>query len=249
MSVQKTITIKNWYPFSFAIDPDAESNEITSIGLQIRRFTVDQGKAFNANWARVIDPPSGRLIYRMSSGDEQERVTRTIGKDETKKEIEVFLVDDDEIRRRRMQAMDDEVRAAFLLQAEQDRAFETDVLLAAVTDHMRVAPGQRVEFDSEDDTAVIVVQTGADLSRVFGGQRQQLIRLGQAIWAENNLGVTEKKVWRSLSASKPSSDGPAKEASGPRPAATVEPVASEASAATADAMALSATGPSGSIDR
>lgn len=237
------VTIRNFYPHKFTLDPDDDSAP-QIIDLRIARFTVEEGKAFNRDWARVMDPPSGRFIFRKTEGDEQIK-TSTLRRGQP---VETFLVDDDEVRRRRLQEMTPTDRATFLEQADADAAFEYDFLVTLITAHVSVAPGQCVKFE-DDKSQMTDVRTGADLVRVFGGQRGQLVRFGTAIWAENNLGADQKKAWRSLFASPSSSSGPAKVLPGPKPADPARPVESADSAATAAVTDANEPIPSGSITR
>jgi hypothetical protein len=234
------ITIKNFYPHRFALDPDDESGELQTIALRIARFTVEQGKAFNRDWARVMDPPAARAIYRKPEGDEQAKVTRLrAGTD-----IEVFVVPDDEVRRRRVQEMTPDVRAVFVEQEQADAGFEYDYLIRLVSEHFSVDPSQCVRFEVTAGETMDV-RSGADLVRMFGGHRAQLLRLGMAIWAENNLSAQAKKNWRSLFSSTPSSTGPGKVLPGPRPVETAVPAALEGSAASAAATGSNDPIPSG----
>lgn len=243
------ITIKNFYPHRFAIDPDDEQGELQTLPLRITRFTVDQGKDFNARRAKVLDPPHERAIFRKSEGDEQAKTMHLVGTGPNARDVEIFLVSDDEIRRRRIEEMAPEARAVFLAQEADDQADEYDFLVDTLRRYVRVDPSVRVHFEIEDqagEISRIELKTGEDLLKAFGGHRQQLTRLAAAVWAENNLSALEKKAWRSLSNSTRSSGPPPMGAPGARPDATVAPAGPEASAATAAVTASLEPTPSGS---
>lgn len=232
------ITINNFYPHQFSLDTDDESTEPQTVQLRIARFTVEQGKAFNRDWARVVDPPSKRFVFRKSDGDEQAKVVRL--------RSEVFVVDDEEIRRRRVQEMTPADRATFLELEQADATFEYEFLVRMLDQHISVAPWQRVRFETEEGQT-LEVRTGADLVRVFGGHHAQLLRFGMAVWGENNLNPIQKKVWRALFTSASSSSEPGKVLLGPRPVAPAAPAENEGSVETEDATASSEPIPSGSI--
>lgn len=238
----RTITIKNWYPHTFVIDPD-DAGDPQAIDLRIKRFNVDAGKRFNEAWQANQQRPSTRAIFRKPDGDEQAKHSV---KQEDDKEVDEFVVDDAEIRRRRIAEMTAEASAAFQQQERQDMADEYDFLAATVREYVSIAPGQRVQIEPEDGGETFVVKTGEDMVRAFGGNRLQLLRLASAVWAENNLTGKEKKDYRTRSASLSSWNTPGQEAPGPRPAATVGPAASAGSVASAAAMASNAPSPSGS---
>lgn len=237
--MSKTTTIRNWYPHPFAVDPDDDDQPVT-LDLRVTRFAVEQGKTFNIQWAQHMDSPSGRRIYRQASGDEQEKRTLPKGR-------EVFAIDDEEIRRRRILEMEPQARAAFLEEEEHDSRAAYDFLVETVREYIRVAPGQIIRWESEDGETVELRGTGADLVRLYGGHRPILTRLATAVWAENNLSAALKNAFRSRSASSTSSTEPGTAAPGQRPDGIAAPAAPEASVATEAATAPSATIPSGSI--
>ena len=235
---------RRFYPHTFEVDVDPETNAVQTIPLQIVRMIVDQGKAFNAAWDARMEPPSARSIYRQPEGDEQETSAKG-----------VFVVSDEEVRRRRIQEMTDEPRAAFLAQEHVDASAEYDFCVDTVRQYVRVAPALRPDgtthrylMELEDGGEPFELRTGEDLVRAFGGSLKQLRQLTRAVFVENILGPQEKKLLRLLSDSKPSSSGPTPAAAGPTPDATAAPVASVASASLADATGSSDPIPSGSTE-
>ena len=235
MHDHQATVFRRFYPHTFAVDVDPDTNEVQTIPLQITRMTVDQAKAFGAAWDRVMEPASARAIFRQPDGAEQEKSDRG-----------VFVVADEEVRRRRLQAMTDESRAAFLAQAAADDTAEYHFLVETVRQYVRVAPGPRVLMEPETGGEPFDVSTGEDLVGAFGGHRPQLRKLALAVFCENTLSPQEKKLWRSLSASSPSSSGPAPAAAGPTPDGIAAPVDSVGSASLEAATGLSAPIPSGS---
>lgn len=242
--MSKTDTLRSWIPYpAFELEVGDDGPIVRD--LQVKRLNHVAGKTFNLEWGRHMEPPSSRQIFRQPDGDEQEKTTLDgPGKDHR----EVFVIDDDEIRQRRLREMSPEARAQFdaMALAEADASY--DFLVGTVRQFVRVAPGQTpVLFEPADGDPVREIQSGEDLVAVLGGDWRRLRTLATAVWAENNLSGALKKGFRSRSASSTSSAEPGTAAPGQRPDGIAAPAAPEASVATEAATAPSATIPSGSI--
>lgn len=236
----KTFTIKNYYTRDIPID-DGIDGEAVAAGetfpARIRRFNVAQLQEFQRGYARVSSPNAARFIYRKPDSDEQ--ALREGGK--------TYLVDQEEIERRRLSEMSPETRAAYDAASLADDAFMTEFCSRAITDFVSVAPGCTLTVE-RDAGEPLTVRTGAHLVEAFGGNLSMLVRLTKAIATENTLSPEAKKVLRSLSGSTPSSPTPgaAVAVDGATPAAIAMPVGTADSASSAAAPEAPGLIPSGS---
>jgi hypothetical protein len=117
-----------------------------------------------------------------------------------------FIVDDEEIRRRRWAELDDAGRKKYdALVREDEEAFDLFVT-EALGRYVRVDPGMEFEHEAADGTVTVQpVKTGADLSRCFGGRQDFISALVRRVREENRIGDALKNALRSRSASAPSS--------------------------------------------
>jgi hypothetical protein len=156
---------------------------------------------------------------------------------------EVFVMTDAAVRKRRLDEMTSEARAAWDVVDARDEAFERDFIINTITHYVTVEKG---EIDQEVDGAVVPLTEGADLVRFFGGHATALRHLVGAVREENTLSTALKNALRSARASRPSSGAAGLDPLGATPAPPAPPVESEDSAAIEAATASTADAPSGS---
>jgi hypothetical protein len=153
---------------------------------------------------------------------------------------EEFVVSDAEVRKRRLEEMGPDQKAAWEQQDADDERFAASFIVETITRWVQAEAGE-IDVDGEPLTA------GADLVRVFGGQADVLKAMVRAVRDENLLPTPLKNAWRSARASKPSSSTPDRDQPGPAPVPTAPPADERASAPDAAAMGLPNPAPSGAI--
>lgn len=215
----REVLMRNYYPIEFQVDDDSLS---ATLPLRIARLTKGQLVDFLAGWQLIENPPSDRAIYRKADSDEQAVDARRN-----------YVVPQSEIRRRRLDEMRPEERAAF------DAAERADVLAMvefahhAISTYVSLEPGcvlklDAGEVDAENRPIVRVVSTSAQLADLLSGNVEQLTSLVAQIYAENTLSAEKKRTLRRLSDLTRSSSAPPDP--GPTPAATADAAAPRASA-------------------
>jgi hypothetical protein len=151
-------------------------------------------------------------------------------------DAEEFVINDAEVRRRRLEEMPPSVKADYdslvLQEDAAESAFIEDIVRAFVT----LASDQVVIVDA--DGVETSLTSGDDILRIFGANLGDMRALVQQVYFENRLSDARKKTLRSLFASDVSSAAPAKDPAGNAPEATVVPADEKASASSVDAMAL-----------
>lgn len=217
----KTVLLRNYYERDLPVD-DVTGD--ASIPVRVRRFTKDQLAEFQLGWARCERPPSDRFVFRKVDTDET-----------TRDEQGRFIVDESEVRRRRLQEMTADELATFEAQEAQDVAFIATFCDEQIRAHVWVDP--RAEVLVEDEAGgTRRASTGADLATLFSGNLAMLTRLARFIYEENTLSPEQKKTSRRLFASTRGSNATQAEA-GPRPAATATSAEPPVSAAFVPAQA------------
>jgi hypothetical protein len=234
-----TFTIRTYYSRTIHID-DGEGRDF-ELPVRIRRFSIDQLKAFSAGYRRCENRASDRFISRKPDGDEQEKHEITIGK----MTVSVPTIPDAEIRRRRLIEMPDAERDRYEALEAEDERYIADFSAQAIREHVWVKPGVRLALEASDGQ-VRELRTGEDLAEGFAGNLSILTALMNAVREENTLSAEEKKRLRSLSALTRSSSAATPTPDGVAPVATAESVAPMATAPIADATDLSAMSLSGS---
>lgn len=221
MPAQKVLS---YYPTEIQID-DLE------VGIHVARLDLDQIEKFKADYRRLSDPPSNRLIFvRRDTPDEQEH------------ENGEFKFPLAAIAERRLREMTPEQRAEYDRLDAEDEAFGKRFLVESVTGYITVPEGQ---LEEEDGTPIT---TGRQLLRLYAGRSDVCQQLIIAIWAENTLTASEKKQQKSQFTSRRSSSRPSPEVPGPTPAPAASDAASVVSAASEGATASPNPTPSGSAD-
>jgi hypothetical protein len=153
---------------------------------------------------------------------------------------DVFVVPDEEIRRRRLAEMTRDDRAAWTRLVEEEEAAEVAFLTQAIATYVALEPGQVSGTGASGETTDIV--TGEDILRVWGNKIDDLRALVALVRIENDLSESRKKALRSLYGSGGSSPAPAEVATaGTALEPTAAPVDGKASAGSAAAMESSAT--------
>ncbi len=160
------------------------------------------------------------------------------------KEIEVFVVPDEEIVRRRRAEMTSDERARLdQLEAEEDA--DAQQTIATALECIAIEPGQ-IAIE-EEDGRLVPVTSGVVLGALYASRVDVLRACVREVWAANTLSAVLKNVSGSQSDSQPSSSASGKAAPGPRPETTAAGVAREDSAGTADATDAIADTSSGSM--
>lgn len=232
------ITLKHYYQTTVTID-DAAGN-VVSLPVRVRRFSVGQMQAYQAQYHRFEHPAHERRIYRQPEGEEQAKRPVTIGQITT----EVYAIPDAEITRRRLVEMTPEARAEYERERAEEETFQVEFLTSTVRDHVWVDPSVALRIEHETTGELEAVTTGADLVRVFGGNPMVLGALARAVHDENSLTPEQKKRRRSRSSSTPGSSKP--KADGPTPAVTADAAAPAGSVPSAPAPAVLDSIPCGS---
>lgn len=252
MGTAKTFTVHNYYTREIPIDDGLEGDQVLqgqTFPIRIRRFSVAQLQAFQRGYQRVVNPTADRFIFRRPEGDEQEMRDNGKGKN-------VHVIDDSEIRRRRLEEMTADQRTAFQQASDDDDIAVVAFCSAAIRDHIWLPPKVtvRVLIEDRDESGELVetefVATNGDgLVTAFGGNLAMLVRLTSAIHEENTLAPEIKKALRLLSGSTASLPtlAAAVAIGGATQAATVTSAGTAASAASADVSAAPDLIPSGSI--
>lgn len=243
MSTTKEIT--TYFKRNLPLDEGLEGADGT-FPVRLRRFNVDMLIAFQRGYARVVSPESEKHITRRPDDAlEQEQVDG------------VFVIADDEIRRRRLAEMTTEQRASYDKALEIDNAFVLNFCHEQISQHVWLAPGDVLTVVQDDESIIRVTsvpdtrptqQPGAKLAEAFRSNLPVLIWLVKALHHENTLSSSQKKVLRSLSGSTASSPRRAAGAApgGATPAATAAPVETAGSVLNGAASAAPGQIPSGS---
>ena len=137
----------------------------------------------------------------------------------------------------------DEAREARERRNEEFERHARDFYVDAISKYVAVDSGEIFE---EVDGRDVPITEGKDLVRLFGGRMDVLNSCVNAIWIENTLSEKEKNVLSPRSGSESSSDMPAREVPGPRPARTAGRAGRSAIVDRAPATASTAEFPSGS---
>lgn len=238
------------------------------IHLQVKKLTIEESAAYDRLFFRAINPEAERLTLVRRTEDERETVNqsaisqsalhslaREVASIAPEQAVEVlrrlvtelqptdvFVVPDDEIRRRRLLDMTAEQRARYE-QARQDDAIAYSQFLAeGLRRFVKVDPGQ-IEWVPEDGPPVEVLN-GEQLAQCYGARPRILEQIALAIRAVNEMTEAQKNDWRSRFGTDTSSAGRGPTTPGGSPAPTAAPVGPWASATSA-AATVPETGPSG----
>lgn len=164
---------------------------------------------------------------------------------------EEFVIDDAEIRRRRLVEMTDEQRARYEALVAEEDAFADAFVRDQLSAHLTIAAGQIGEGPEGE---AVDVTSGADFVRIFGARREVLLHALSTLHDENTLPAPLKNALRSLRDSQRSSGARERKAmttaDGERPEGPATNVESTPSATTGTATASSeATSSTESSDR
>lgn len=170
---------------------------------------------------------------------------------ETLTSTDRFVIDDEEIRRRRLVEMTAEQFAEYERVRACDQDVFTDFQDDAIRNYIRVPKGQlRLTIVNPDDATEesVPVLTGDQFLQCFGGRPDVLRQVIVAIRETCSLTEAQKKTSRSRSGSTTSSPGPQTGASGSGSAQAVEPASNSAPSASVDAtpIEVGSSGPTAS---
>lgn len=195
----------------------------------ISAVSADELEAAEREAARLatLEPASAGVAAREAYVALLERLQPT----------DVFVIPLAEVRRRRLAEMSAEDRARYDAALEADRKAQIALIERAITDYVRVKPGQMFIDDLE-------VTTGADLGRAIGSRGDVTSELLALVRGINLMNDAEKKAWRSRSTSRTSSSTRDREAPGSSPEGVALSVSAAGSAASEGAMPTAAS-PSG----
>lgn len=251
----KTFTIRNHYTRDIPIDDGLNGEAVASgetFPVRIRRLSVAQAQEFRRGWSKVMNPTAERYIFRKPDSDEQEKRDIPAVLDDKGVIVTAALsehaIADDEIKRRRLEEMNDETRAQYDAADQADKDYLVVFCSEAIDKHVSVAPGFQLRAQRADSDEVFDVKTGKDLLETFGGNLSMLTRLAGAVHVENSLSPELKKGLRLLSGLTASSPTPALAAGadGATPAATATNAEAADSALPGAAPVAPAPIPSGS---
>lgn len=189
MSTTKEFSLKTYYSRDHVLDTD----EAPTVPIRVRRFTAAQLETFLLGFDRLANPPSERVFYRRSEGDEQAKTAAGL-----------FVVSQSEVRRRRLEEMTPEQRAAHQAQRAADEQFSIQFCAEVIRDHVWLPPGVVLKLE-DDDGNERRVRKGAELAEAFAGNLATLQGFVRAVFEENALSGEQKKRLRSASSSTPSS--------------------------------------------
>lgn len=205
-------------------------------------LSADRVNAYRASVALIQAAQTGTLEAATAAAESVAMIANQILNEI--QPSEQFVIDDEEIKRRRRLEMTDQERANYeRVQAADRAAFEANVR-KGLDAYVRVVPGQITLVD-EDTGERVDVRTGAQLSRCIGSENGLLFRLLLLIREVNTLGDRAKNGSGSHSISSSSSSGRDPKASGAPPAAA--PTVAPPDSATTAAVTPSEPSPSGSM--
>ncbi len=217
--------VRSFYPVTLTVDGE-------EIALRVRRMDMTEHSDFSTRLAKVGIPTYIRFVSRASSGPEQEQN----GKGD-------YAITFEKSAEKRLGEMDAEKRAEYEAAAELDEK-QAKEFLAYVAEQFVTVVGGLIEETSEGEKSVT---SGTDFLRIFGARRDVLQQMLEAVRQENELNAEQKKTWRSLIASLPSSGEQSPDQAGPKPETTAENAATADSASNEDATGKP-SGPSGSME-
>lgn len=178
----KPIAVKNYFPDTVPFD-DPDNDTQRDVVFHVKRLTIGEYREFRAAYDHNSNPASARQIFRKDVADEQEK----------RPETEVFVLDEEVIRARRISEMDDETRVAFFKQQEAEEIEAEAFYIDVFTRFVRPAPGQLSDYEGRD------IHDNPEQFLALYGARLDLIRyLTRIVWVENTLSGARKKVWKSL---------------------------------------------------
>ena len=168
--------------------------------------------------------------------------------------VERYRIPDDEIRRRRDQALTPAQRKELDAYRNEEQA-ASDTFMQFVLGFVTVEPGQieieeEIPGSSDGDAPTTIVRpltSADDILRFYGGHLHLLGQLMKAVRRHNLMTEAEKNGSRSRSGSTRSSGERGPAAGGPRPDAVVTPAASGPSAQSEVVTASTAAPPSGAM--
>ena len=220
-----SMKVRSYFPVTLTVDGE-------EISLRIKRMTMEEHSDFSTRLAKVGVPTYIRFVSRASSGPEQEQ-----------NEEGEYLISFEKIAEKRLGEMDAEKRAEYEAAAELDEK-QAKEFLAYVAEQFVTVERGLIEETSEGEKSVT---SGLDFLRIFGARRDVLQQLLEAVRQENELDAEQKKTWRSLIVSSPSSGEQSPDPVGPKPETTAENAATGGSANREDATGKP-NGPHGSTD-
>ena len=194
---------------------------------------LDENGDFTRGLVKTGTPTYLRFVSRDSTGPDQAR-----DKDG------FFVTPFAELAERKLLELSDEKQgeyeAADVVHEKEARQFLTWVFATFVT----VEKGLTEELEDGTEQSI---NKGLDFLRAFVGRADVISQVLEAVRLENSLDAVQKKIWRSPTASLPSSDELEPDPVGPKREMIVEPVASGDCAASEDATKSHET-PSGSTE-
>lgn len=211
-----------FYPVSIKVDGE-------EIGLRIKRMNLEEWEEFWSNFERHAQPTIDRFAFRKD--DEQ-----------SKDEKGEYVVPWAEVQKRRRLEMTDEERTLFEKAEEKDEHESREFYKNVFASFVRVERG----LEEETDSGPVHIKEGLDFLRIFGARADVIGEVVNALIMENSLSDEKKRLWRSRTASKLSSDASAPAQAGP----TQEPTAASAEtedSANGEDVSPRATSPSGSM--
>ena len=181
--------------YKYTFDLDGES-----VVVHIKRMSFEESQEFSLRSVELEKTVLEQRFYRMD-GVEQE-------KDEKGK----FKINFEDLCQQRLAEMPPKERAE-IETAQNAKLIELGKFTAECVKCfvVHVEPGL---IDVHQDGSKHPVTNGEDLLEIIGARRDIHNHLYQAIFAENHLSAHQKKTWRSLAGSSPSSAPPKKDRAG-----------------------------------
>jgi hypothetical protein len=181
------------YKYKFDLDGEL-------VTVHIKRMTFEESQEFSDR--------SGELEKTVL----EERIFRGGGTEQEKDEKGNFKISFGELCQQRLGEMSSAERADIenvqTDRIKQQTEFMVDCIKRFV---MHVEPGL---IDVYPDGSKHPVTNGEELIEIIGARRDLHLELYQAIFAENHLSAHQKKAWKSLAGSSPSSKPPKKARAG-----------------------------------
>lgn len=218
------ITVSAWQPATVQVSD-------MGVDISLKRLTFDEARRLEHAWRRWMISYADRLGLVRLPGEEQARTA----------DEKAFVISDAEIRERRVSEMSVETRARYEQLLAEDQAAEIALLTLALTDFVRVVPGQITAHVGDQE---IDVTTGAQLLEFFGSRVDVLFRIVAALRARSLVSDDQKNGFGSPSTSRPSSRERDQTVTGDVPAPIAAPVSTMGSVTPAAATPI-ATTPSG----
>ena len=201
--------VRQFYPVTLSIDGE-------DVALRVKRMTMDEHAEFIGRGVRVGVPTYVRFVSRESSGPEQEQ-----------DEKGCYAIPFEELAERKLLELSPDKRSEFEEASAADEAYAKEFLTWVFEQFVTVEKGLVEELPDGSEKSITA---GLDFLRVFGARSDVLHRVLGAVRKENELDATQKKSWRSLLDSSPSSNGRDQALAGQKRETTASPVGTEDSA-------------------